>query len=245
MICPNCGEAIDHMAEYCKYCGKATNAAARYNYRPPVVPIRKTEPRTENPPGGIDTSLRDALDRLTAHVQKLPTQKQMKAMMFRYAVILAIFTLLCTALCSIGIAKNRAEIAKLETMSSLMTANQDEANDKESAALTPATTAESIPAKAAESTPATTAVNAIIHFDLNIPKDADVSKFTTTPSDINSSNEKDIPLPLLKDTETFRFLGWNTQQDGEGKTFTTSFTLNPDQSGDITLYAQWEKIEKN
>ena len=157
--------------------------------------------------------------------------------MLRYAVILVIFTLLCTAICSIGIAKNRAEIAKLEKLSSLMAATQDVATEQESAALTPAI--------AAESTPATTAVNAIIHFDLNIPKDADVSKFTTTPSDINSSNEKDIPLPLLKDTETFRFLGWNTQQDGEGKIFTTSFTLNPDQSGDITLYAQWEKIEKN
>lgn len=245
MICPNCGEAIDHMAEYCKYCGKATNAAARYNYRPPVVPIRKTETRMEDPVVKVDTSLRDALDRLNTYVQKLPTQKQMKAMMFRYAVILAIFTLLCMALCSIGIAKNRAEIAKLETMSSLMGATQDEATDKESAALTPATTAESTPAKAAESTPATAAASSVIHFDLNIPKDADVSKFTTTPKDIHPLEGEDNPLPLLKDTETFRFLGWNTQQDGEGKTYTSSFTLNPNQSSDITLYAQWEKIEKN
>ena len=237
MICPNCGEAIEHMAEYCKYCGKATNAAARYNYRPPVVPIRKAETRTDDPIEKADTGLRDALDRLTAYVQKLPTQKQMKAMMLRYAVILAIFTLLCTAICSIGIARNRAEIAKLEKLSSLMAATQDEATEQESAALTPAI--------AAESTPATAAASAVIRFDLNIPKDADVSKFTTTPKDINPSNEKDILLPLLKDTETFRFLGWNTQQDGKGRTFTTSFTLNPDQSGDITLYAQWEKIEKN
>lgn len=236
MICPNCGEAIDHMAEYCKYCGKATNAAARYNYRPPVVPIRKTETRMEDPVVKVDTSLRDAFDRLAAQVQKLPTQKQMKAMMFRYAVILAAFTLLCTAICSIGIAKNRAEIAKLEKMSSLMAVTQDEATDQESAALTPATAAESTP---------TTAASSVIHFDLNIPKDADVSKFTTTPKDINPLEGEDNPLPLLKDTETFRFLGWNTQQDGEGKTFTSSFTLNPNQSGDITLYAQWEKIEKN
>ena len=236
MICPNCGEAIDHMAEYCKYCGKATNAAARYNYRPPVVPIRKTETRMEDPVVKVDTSLRDALDRLTVQVQKLPTQKQMKAIMFRYAVILAAFTLLCTAICSIGIAKNRAEIAKLEEMSSMIAASQNEATDQESAALTPVTTAESTP---------TTTASSVIHFDLNIPKDADISKFTTTPKDINPSNEANIPLPLLKDTEMFRFLGWNTQQDGKGKTFTTSFTLNPDQSGNITLYAQWEKIEKN
>jgi len=236
MICPNCGEAIDHMAEYCKYCGKATNAAARYNYRPPVVPIRKTETRMEDPVVKVDTSLRDALDRLTVQVQKLPTQKQMKAIMFRYAVILAAFTLLCTAICSIGIAKNRAEIAKLEEMSSMIAASQNEATDQESAALTPVTTAESTP---------TTTASSVIHFDLNIPKDADISKFTTTPKDINPSNEANIPLPLLKDTEMFRFLGWNTQQDGEGKTFTTSFTLNPDQSGDTTLYAQWEKIDKN
>lgn len=236
MICPNCGEAIEHMAEYCKYCGKATNAAARYNYRPSVVPIRKAETRPEVSPERVDTSLRDALDRLTAQVQKLPTQKQMKAAMLRYAVILAAFTLLCTSICSIGIVKNRAEIAKLKQMTS-QTEIQDSTADLKGEASTQDTTPK--PASAA------TAVEVEIRFDLNLPKDAGVAKFPPTPDTMKAVLGEKTDLPKLAGTEAFRFIGWNTQQDGKGKPFSTSVTLNSDQSSDITLYAQWEKIEKN
>lgn len=237
MICPNCGESIEHMAEYCKYCGKPTNAAARYNYRPPVVPIRGAESVTERTPEKPDTGLRDAFDRLAAYVQNLPTKKQMKATMFRYAIILALFTLICTAFCAIGIAKNRAELAKLRELSSLMETSQKEATDQESSATTPATTA--------ESTPEATTVGAAIRFDLNLPKGADVAKFPPTPKDIIPSKGEEVHLPLLQDTETIRFLGWNTRPDGKGGQYAADAVFDLKLSGDITLFAQWEQIEKN
>lgn len=237
MICPNCGESIEHMAEYCKYCGKPTNAAARYNYRPPVVPIRGVETKPEGTTVMVDTSLRDAFDRLADYVRNLPTKKQMKATMFRYAVILAAFTLLCTAFCAIGIAKNRAEIAKLEKLSSLMATTQTDATDQKSAVSTPTTSA--------ESTPAITTASAVIHFDLNLPKAADTAKFPPTPKDITPSKGEDVHLPLFQDTETFRFLGWNTRQDGKGGQYSANAVFDMELSGDLTLFAQWELIEKN
>lgn len=236
MICPNCGESIEHMTEYCKYCGKPTNAAARYNYRPPVVPIRGADTVTERPVERPDAGLRDAFDRLAIYVQNLPTKKQLKATLFRYAVILAAFTLLCTAFCAVGIAKNRAQIAKLEKLSSLMATTPDEATDQESDATTPATTA--------ESTPATTTASVVIHFDLNVPKAADVAKFPAIPKDITPSKGEEVRLPLFQDTETLRFLGWNTRPDGSGGQFSANAVFDMEISSDITLFAQWEKIEK-
>ena len=39
----------------------------------------------------------------------------------------------------------------------------------------------------------------------------------------------------------YEFVGWNTSSDGSGNSYTDSQTITP--SGDITLYAQWKKIE--
>jgi len=237
MICPNCGEAIEHMADYCKYCGKPTNAAARYNYRPSAVPIRSAEIAKEQPPEKPDAGLREAFDRLSTYVRNLPTQKQMKAMMFRYAVILAAFTLLCTAVCAIGIAKNRAEIKKLEKLSSLMAITQDVTADQQSAAETPANTL--------ETTQPTTTASAVIHFDLNIPKTADDANFPEAPNDITPSKGEKVQLPAFQNTETLRFIGWNTRPDGSGEQYAGNAVFDIELSADITLFAQWEQIEMN
>lgn len=45
-------------------------------------------------------------------------------------------------------------------------------------------------------------------------------------------------LPTSPTREGYRFLGWNTQADGAGSSFTASTPV----SGDLTVYAQWEKI---
>ena len=41
----------------------------------------------------------------------------------------------------------------------------------------------------------------------------------------------------------FEFIGWNTNSDGNGTSYTDGQTITP--FGDISLYAQWKKIENN
>ncbi len=235
MICPNCGKAIDHMTEFCKHCGKPTNAAERYNYHPSAVPIRGAGSEPGVSSDNSYTRMRDELENLTAIVQKLPTQKQMKAVFFRYALVLALLTLLCTAICAFGIAKNRAEIDKLKEQSSLMAAQASETD-------LPEVTAS--PVITPEPTPVITPVQMKIHFELNLPKDADLAKFSQSPADITTARGTKITLSGMPDTDTYQFTGWNTQADGKGKRYSADTPLNFEMNGDLILYAQWESIGK-
>lgn len=236
MICPNCGKAIEHMSEFCKYCGKPTNAAERYNYRPSAVPIRGAGSEPGVSRDNTDTRMREALESLAANVQRLPTQRQLKALVFRYSLVLALFTLLCTAICAIGIAKNRAAIAELKEQSSLMAAQAPETDLPEDAA-TPVITP--------EPTPVATPVQVTIHFDLNLPNDADLAKFPKLPEDITTEQGKEVTLPTLPDTDTYRFIGWNTREGGNGKRYSADTSLDFEVTDNFILYAQWGLIEKN
>lgn len=236
MICPNCGKAIEHMSEFCKYCGKPTNAAERYNYRPSAAPIRGAGTEPGGSRDNTDTRTRDALESLAAYVQKLPTQKQMKAVFFRYSLILALFTLLCTAICAIGIAKNRAAIAELKEQSSLMAAQvlkSDVPEDTATPEITP------------EPTPTVTPVQVTIRFDLNLPNGADLAKFPQLPENIATTQGEEVTLPTLPDTDTYRFIGWNTRESGNGKRYSADTSLDFVIKDDLVLYAQWELIDKN
>ena len=243
MICPNCGKAIDHRTEFCKHCGKPTNADERYNYHPSAVPIRGAGSEPGVSSDNSYTRMRDELDSLAAVVQKLPTQKQMKAAVLRYSLILALLTLFCAAICAFGIAKNHAEIDKLKEQTSRMAAQALETDLPEDTA-TPVITPAPTPVLTPAPTPVLTSAQVRIHFELNLPKNADLAKFSKLPEDITTVPGKGVTLSTMPDTETFQFIGWDTQADGKGTRYSAGKPFNFEMDDDLILYAQWEPIEK-
>ena len=87
--------------------------------------------------------------------------------------------------------------------------------------------------------------NYYIKYDLNKDFYPQIPIKGNAPIDTNSYKLGDVALVLAADgvtVEGYRFLGWNTEKDGSGKTYLPGEKI--EVKSNVILYAQWEKIEE-
>ncbi|MDU6743372.1 S-layer homology domain-containing protein [Peptoniphilus harei] len=87
--------------------------------------------------------------------------------------------------------------------------------------------------------------NYYIKYDLNNDFYPQILIKGNAPLDTNSYKLGDIAIVLAPDevtAEGYRFLGWNTERDGSGKTYLPGDKI--EVKSNLILYAQWEQIEE-
>lgn len=87
--------------------------------------------------------------------------------------------------------------------------------------------------------------NYYIKYDLNKDFYPQIPIKGEAPLDTNSYRLGDVAIVLQADgvtAEGYRFLGWNTQRDGSGKTYLSGDKI--EVKSNVILYAQWEQIEE-
>ncbi|MBL7575820.1 S-layer homology domain-containing protein [Peptoniphilus asaccharolyticus DSM 20463] len=87
--------------------------------------------------------------------------------------------------------------------------------------------------------------NYYIKYDLNKDFYPQIPIKGETPLDTSSYKLGDVAIVLEADgviAEGYRFLGWNTQRDGSGKTYLSGDKI--EVKSNVILYAQWEQIEE-
>jgi hypothetical protein len=240
MICPNCGNLIEDMAEFCKYCGKATNAAARMHFRPSMAPLDGGVARDEKPePGKVD-DLEKRVDLLAAAIRGLATRKQVRKALFVHMSVSILAVLLCAVICVLAINKNKKNIAEaIQNTPETFAAVTDAAVQDES----PSTPD---PAQKADTQPPDTPDTvAAICFDSNLPEDVKLQEAPQMPGEIEKPDGQAVQLPGVDQVPGLRFVEWNTRRDGSGTSFQKDSAFDMDIEKDITLYAQWIVIEDN
>ena len=83
--------------------------------------------------------------------------------------------------------------------------------------------------------------NALFDIEGNLPEDGKTNEFPTREKYTDSNVYINSATPVK---EGCKFLGWNTKEDGSGKTYQAGnlYDVNQD-GGNVTLYAQWEKAK--
>lgn len=83
--------------------------------------------------------------------------------------------------------------------------------------------------------------NALFDIEGNLPEDGKTNEFPTREKYTDSNVYINSATPVKKGC---KFLGWNTKEDGSGKTYQPGnlYDVNQD-GGNVTLYAQWEKAK--
>ena len=83
--------------------------------------------------------------------------------------------------------------------------------------------------------------NALFDIEGNLPEDGKTNEFPTREKYTDSNIYINSATPVKKGC---KFLGWNTKEDGSGKTYQPGdlYDVNQD-GGNATLYAQWEKVK--
>ena len=87
--------------------------------------------------------------------------------------------------------------------------------------------------------------NYYIKYDLNKDFYPQITIKGVAPLDTNSYKLGDVAMVLEADgvtEEGYRFLGWNTERDGSGKTYLPGDKI--EVKSNVILYAQWEQIEE-
>lgn len=87
--------------------------------------------------------------------------------------------------------------------------------------------------------------NYYIKYDLNKDFHTQIPIKGNAPIDTNSYKLGDVAIVLEADgvtAEGYRFLGWNTERDGSGKTYLPGEKI--EVKSNVILYAQWEQIEE-
>ena len=87
--------------------------------------------------------------------------------------------------------------------------------------------------------------NYYIKYDLNKDFYPQIPIKGVAPLDTNSYKLGDVAMVLEADgvtAEGYRFLGWNTERDGSGKTYLPGDKI--EVKSNVILYAQWEQIEE-
>lgn len=87
--------------------------------------------------------------------------------------------------------------------------------------------------------------NYYIKYDLNKDFYPQIPIKGEAPLDTNSYKLGDVAIVLEADgvtAEGYRFLGWNTERDGSGKTYLPGDKI--EVKSNVILYAQWEQIEE-
>lgn len=87
--------------------------------------------------------------------------------------------------------------------------------------------------------------NYYIKYDLNKDFYPQITIKGVAPLDTNSYKLGDVAMVLEADgvtAEGYRFLGWNTERDGSGKTYLPGDKI--EVKSNVILYAQWEQIEE-
>lgn len=109
MICPYCGKNIASSSEYCEFCGKPTQFAARMHSSPEKVAI-KTEPLPgrAGPSAEGERVLSEKMDALAHRIIRLPGQKEHRLQL----ICMILLMLVCIAVILLRLSRMETHIQK-------------------------------------------------------------------------------------------------------------------------------------